>query len=76
MPFLERVILMCGFFIIVLLCIGAFYHCKHHGCHSSKSNRTHQDALDIVRERYARGDINSEEFIERQEALREGKSKK
>lgn len=67
---------MCGFLIIVLLCIGTYYHSKHHGCHPNKSDRTYQDAFDIVRERYARGDINSEEFIERQETLREGKSNK
>ena len=57
-------------FLIVLLCIGAYFHCKQNGCcqpHTSKNS--HRDALDIVRTRYARGEISSEEFSERQKAL-------
>lgn len=53
--------------LIVLLCIGAYFHFKQNGCHLHKS---HQDALDIVRARYARGEISSEEFNEREKALR------
>ena len=56
-------------FLIVLLCIGVYFHCKQNGCHSHKSGGCHQDALDIVRERYARGEISSEEFNERNKAL-------
>lgn len=67
---------LCGFLILVLLCISFYYHCKHNGCISYKSERTHQDALDIVRERYARGEISSEEFIERQKILEERETKK
>lgn len=60
---------MCGFLIIVLLAIGAYYHCKPNGCHPHKSLSSHQDALDIVRARYARGEISSEEFNERKKNL-------
>lgn len=63
-------------FLFIVLCIAAFFHCKHHGCHGYKSERTHQEALDIVRERYARGEISSEEFIERKKNLEEGGTKK
>ena len=59
-------------FLMVLLCIGAFFHFKHNGCHTHKLVNSHEDALDIVRARYARGEINSEEFIERKKALEEG----
>lgn len=56
-------------FLIVLFCIGAYFHCKQNGCHSHKLVSSHQDALDIVRTRYARGEISSEEFSERKKTL-------
>jgi Predicted membrane protein len=59
---------MFGFFII-LLCIAAYYHCKETGCHFHNSVNSHPDALEILRTRYARGEINSEEFNERKKAL-------
>jgi len=61
---------MFGLFI-VLLCIGAYFHCKRNGCgcHFHTPRPSHQDALDTVRARYARGEINSEEFNERKKAL-------
>ena len=55
-------------FLFVMLCIGAFFHFKQNGCYFHQVN-SHQSALDIVRERYARGEISSEEFNERQKAL-------
>jgi len=57
------------FLLIVLLCIGAYFYSKQNGCHPHKSVGSHQDALDIVRARYARGEINAEEFNERKKAL-------
>ncbi|MDR3601558.1 MAG: SHOCT domain-containing protein [Desulfosporosinus sp.] len=63
-------------FLIVLLCIGAYFHCKEHGCPVHKVESCHQDALDIVRARYARGEISSEEFNERKKNLELGGSKK
>lgn len=62
--------------LIVLLCIGAYFHCKQNGCHFHKLVSSHQDALDIVRIRYARGEISSEEFNERKKVLEEGGMKK
>lgn len=59
---------MCSF-LIVLLGIGAYFHCKQNGCHPQKLVSSHRDALDIVRARYARGEISSEEFNERKKAL-------
>lgn len=56
-------------FLIVLLCIGAYFYCKQNGCHPHKMVSSHQDALDIVRARYARGEISSEEFNERNKTL-------
>jgi putative membrane protein len=56
-------------FLIFLLCIGAFFHFKQNGCPSHKLVSSHQDALDIVRIRYARGEISSEEFNERKKTL-------
>lgn len=56
--------------LIVLLCIGAYFHTKQNGCcHPHKSLSSHQDALDIVRTRFARGEISSEEFNERKKTL-------
>ncbi len=66
---------MCGF-LIILLCIGAYFHFKQNGCHLHRSLSSYQDALDIVRARYARGEISSEEFNERKKALELGGSKK
>ena len=60
-------------FLLVLICIGAYFYCKENGCHLHSS---HQDALDIVRARYARGEISSEEFNERKKALELGGIKK
>jgi uncharacterized membrane protein len=57
------------FLLIVLLCIGAYLHCKQNGCQHHNSVSSHRDALDIVRVRYARGEISSEEFNERKKAL-------
>ena len=56
-------------FLIVLFCIGAYLHCKHTDSHPFCLINSHQDALDIVRARYARGEISSEEFNERKKAL-------
>jgi uncharacterized membrane protein len=65
----ERTFEMFGF-LIVLLCIGAYFYFKQNGCcHSHASNNSHQDALDILRARYARGEISDEEFNERKKAL-------
>lgn len=55
--------------LIVLLIIGAYCYSNQHGCHVHKAVNSHQDALDIVRIRYARGEISTEEFIERKKAL-------
>ncbi len=57
-------------FLIVLLCIGAYFHMMQNGCcHPHKRLSSHQDALDIVRTRFARGEISSEEFNERKKTL-------
>lgn len=57
-------------FLIVLLFIGAYFHVKQNGCcHPRKIVSSHQDALDLVRTRYARGEISSEEFNERKKIL-------
>ena len=57
-------------FLIVVLCICAYFHCKQNGCcHPHTLRNSHRDALDIVRARYARGEISSEEFNERKKAL-------
>jgi len=64
-------VLMLGF-LIVLLCIGAYFHYKQNGtgcCHPHIPKNSHRDALDIVRARYALGEINSEEFNERKKTL-------
>jgi len=57
--------------VIVLLCIGAYFHCKQKGCgcHPHTPKQSHRDALDIVRARYAQGEITSEEFNERNNTL-------
>ncbi|WP_407310188.1 SHOCT domain-containing protein [Desulfosporosinus sp. SB140] len=60
----------------MLLCIGVFFHYHKGGCHFYQTVDTRRDALDIVRERYARGEINSEEFNERKKTLEEGAIKK
>lgn len=65
----ERMIEMLGF-LIVLLCIGAYFRCKQNGCcHAHTPKKSHQDALDVVRARYARGEISSEDFNEREKNL-------
>lgn len=56
--------------LIVLLCIGAYFHCKQNGCgHAHISKNSHRDAVDILRARYARGEISTEDFNERNKAL-------
>lgn len=57
-------------FLIVLLCIGTYLHYKQNGCcHPHTSKSSHQDALDIVRARYARGEMSSEDFNDRNKTL-------
>ena len=59
-----------SFLLIVLICIGAYFYFKDNGhYHHHKSFDSHQDALDILRARYARGEISSEEFNERKKLL-------
>ncbi|AFM41191.1 putative membrane protein (DUF2078) [Desulfosporosinus acidiphilus SJ4] len=62
------------FFIFILICLIAYfsYHHDKHGCLPYQGNNRTQNALDILRERYARGEINSEEFNERKKILEEG----
>lgn len=55
--------------LVILFCIGAYYHCKESGCYFNKAADPYPDALDILRARYARGEIDSEEFNERKRAL-------
>ena len=57
------------FLLIVLICIGAYIHCQRNGCQHHNLVSSHRDALDIIRARYARGEISSEEFIERKKTL-------
>ncbi|MDQ7095993.1 SHOCT domain-containing protein [Desulfosporosinus sp. PR] len=62
--------------LLIVFCVGAFFHYHRNGCYFQQTVNNHQDALGIVRERYARGEINSEEFNERRRALEEGAIKK
>lgn len=64
-----------GFLLIVLICIGAYFYFKHEGCCSHGSASSQQDAIDILRARYARGEISSEEFNERKKGLEWGYKK-
>jgi len=57
-------------FLIILICIGAYFHYKKNGCcHAHTPENSHRDALNIVRARYARGEITSEDFNERKKNL-------
>lgn len=60
-------------FLFILFCVAAYFHYQHHGCNLSQKFNAQRDALDIVRERYARGEIDSEEFNERIKILKEGR---
>ena len=60
-------------FMILVLCVAAYFHYRHHGCDFSQKFNAQRDALDTVRERYARGEIDSEEFNERMKTLNEGR---
>lgn len=55
--------------LIILFCIGAYFHCKETGCPFHDSANSHPHALDILRTRYARGEIDSDEFYERKRTL-------
>lgn len=64
-----------GFILIVLICIGAYVYFNQNGCCAFRSASSHQDAIDILRARYARGEISSEEFNERKKGLEWGYKK-
>ncbi|HZK53957.1 MAG TPA: SHOCT domain-containing protein [Desulfosporosinus sp.] len=57
--------------VLILLCIGAYLHYKQQacGCHPHTPKQSHGDALNIVRARYARGEMTREEFNERNKTL-------
>lgn len=63
------------FIILILLVIGVIYLFQQQNQRSSvfsehPQSRDHsRDALDILRERYARGDISEQEFNERKKVL-------
>jgi uncharacterized membrane protein len=59
-------------FLFIVLCIAVYFYHQKHGCYFYEKVNSHRDALDIVRERYARGEISSEEFNERKKVLEEG----
>lgn len=67
----ERREIIMGFLIIVV-CIAAYFYYQKHGCYPYERLNSHRDALDILRERYARGEISSDEFNERKKVLEEG----
>lgn len=58
---------MLGF--LILLCIVTYFYYKQNGYCLHPSKGSYRDALEIVRGRYARGEISSEEFNERIKAL-------
>jgi putative membrane protein len=58
------------FLVILILICGVLYYYYYH--QDSKFESSHHNAIDIVRERYARGEINSEEYHERIKTLESG----
>ena len=56
-------------FLIVLLCIVTYFYYRQNGYSLHPSKGSYRDALEIVRVRYARGEMSSEEFNERIKAL-------
>ena len=57
--------------ILAVLIIGIVWALRYLGIGSSIGTNSRGDALDILRERYARGEIDSKEFEERRRALSE-----
>ncbi len=57
--------------ILAVLIIGIVWALRYLGIGSSIGTNSRGGALDILRERYARGEIDSKEFEERRRALSE-----
>lgn len=55
--------------LFILVCIAVYFHHRERGYHLPNSANPHQEALDILRVRYARGEIGSEEYNERKKIL-------
>jgi putative membrane protein len=51
-----------GLFILVLLVLGAVHLARRMWGYRSESTEHRESALDILKKRYARGEINREEF--------------
>jgi putative membrane protein len=62
-----------GILVLILIIIVAYFLVKHFTENKNKSNtfREKDNAIDILNERYAKGEIDEEEYLKRKKALRE-----
>lgn len=56
-------------FVFLLIIFWFFFFNPTHSSRSMGSIYEHRDALDLLRERYARGEMSQEEFLERKQEL-------
>ncbi|MBS4538889.1 SHOCT domain-containing protein [Clostridium sp. D2Q-11] len=59
-----------GFIIIALIVYFAFKYINNNGEHTSNFNKRN-DALDVLNERYAKGEISDEEYNRKKDMLRD-----
>ena len=62
-------ILIFGFIFWILIIIGLVLLIKYLWEHGGGAKAEHESALEILRKRYARGEINKEEFEEKKKDL-------
>jgi len=55
-------------FIALLIC-GIVYLSKNYSKHQTEEPKKHDEAMDILRKRYASGEINAEEFAQKKKDL-------